>query len=108
VGVLAEVVDGNGLQPVRQVCGQAALSGRDGEAEVAVGDLLGELGEGFLAGGAVDADAAAGVAGGEDVSGGLPAAVLALVDGSVAVGAGAAGPSYASATGCRFSSSRMP
>jgi hypothetical protein len=65
------------------------LRGRGGEAAVAGGHLLGEFGEGFLAGGAVDTDALAGVAGGEDVSGGLPPAVLALVDGSVAVGANA-------------------
>jgi hypothetical protein len=44
VRVLAEVVDGDVLQPVRQVRGHAALGGRDGEAAVAGGDLLGELG----------------------------------------------------------------
>lgn len=87
VGGLAEVVDGDVLQPVRQECREAALGGDDGDAAVAGGGLLGELGQGFLAGGAVDADAFAGVAGGEDVAGGFPAAVLALVDGAVAVGA---------------------
>ncbi len=56
VGVLAEVVDGDVLQPVRQVRGHAALRGGDGEAAVAGGDLLRELGQGFLPGGAVDTD----------------------------------------------------
>lgn len=91
MGVLAELVDGDSVEPVRQVRGHAALRGRDREPAVAGGDLLRELGQGLLAGGAVDADALAGVAGGKDVSGGLPAAVLALVHGSVAVGADAAG-----------------
>lgn len=91
VGVLAELVDGDVLQPVRQVRAEAALRGRREEAAVTGGDLLGEFGQGFLTGGAVDVDAFAGVAGGEDVSGGFPALVLALVDGSVAVGADAAG-----------------
>lgn len=55
--------------------------------------LLGGLGQSSLASGAVDADALACIAGGEDVSGSLPAAVLALVDGPVAVvvGSDAAG-----------------
>ena len=91
VGVLPQVVDGDAVQPVREVGAHGAVRRCDGQAAVAGGDLLGELGEGFLAGGAVDADALAGVAGGEDVSGGFPAAVLALVDSSVAVGADAAG-----------------
>ncbi|GFN06606.1 hypothetical protein Smic_51620 [Streptomyces microflavus] len=89
VGVLPHLVDGDAVQPVLQVRADGDVGCRDGQAEVAGGDLLGELGQGLLAGGAVDADALAGVAGGEDVSGGFPAAVLALVDGSVAVGAGA-------------------
>jgi hypothetical protein len=71
VGVLAEVVDSDVLQPVRQVCGQAALRGRDGESAVAGSDLLGELGQRLRARAAVDADPLAGVAGGEDVSGGF-------------------------------------
>jgi hypothetical protein len=75
VGGLAELVDGDVLQPVPQVGGQAALGSDDGDAAVAGGGLLGELDECFLAGGAVDADALAGVAGGEDVAGGFPAAV---------------------------------
>lgn len=54
MGVLAEVVDGDVLQPLRQVHGHAALRGRDGKAAVAVGDLLGELGQGLLPGVAVD------------------------------------------------------
>ncbi len=62
VGVLAEVVDGDVFQPVRQVRGHAALRGGSGEAAVAGGDLLGELGQRFFAGGAVDVDAFAGVA----------------------------------------------
>ena len=73
---------------------EAALGVGGGYAAVAGGDLLGELGQGFLAGGAVDADALAGVACGEDVSGGFPAAVLALVDGAVAVGADPARARY--------------
>jgi len=87
VGVLAEVVDGDVVQPVRQVRIHTALGGEDGEAAVAGGDLLGELGQGLIAGGAVDADAAAGVAGGEDVSGGFPAAVFSLITCPVASGA---------------------
>jgi hypothetical protein len=43
VGVLAKLVDGDGLQPVRQVRAEAALCGGYGESAVAVGDLLGEL-----------------------------------------------------------------
>jgi hypothetical protein len=34
VGVLAEPVDGDGLEPVRQVCGYAALRGRCRDALV--------------------------------------------------------------------------
>lgn len=62
-----------------------------GEPSVAALADCAARGEGLLAGGAVDADALAGVAGGQHVAGGLPAVALALVDGSVAVGAGAAG-----------------
>lgn len=88
VGVLAEPVDGDAAQPVGEVVAEGAVGGGDGEAAVAVGDLLGELVGRVLAGGAVDADAFAGAVGGEDVASGLPAAVLALVDGAFAVGAG--------------------
>src|SRR4051794_29447181 len=41
---------------IRQVRSQAALGGQGGEAAVGGGDLLGELGQGVFAGGAVDAD----------------------------------------------------
>jgi hypothetical protein len=73
-------VDSGVLQPVRQVRGNAALRGGHGEAAVAGGDLLVELGQCFLAGAAVDADELASVTGGEDVSSGLPVAVLALLE----------------------------
>jgi len=46
VGGFAEVVEGDVLQPVRQVRGHAARRGGDGDAAVAGGDLLGELGQG--------------------------------------------------------------
>jgi hypothetical protein len=46
VGVLAEPVDGDALQPVGEERGDAALRGGDEEAAVAGGDLLGELGQG--------------------------------------------------------------
>lgn len=91
VGILAELVDGDGLQPVRRVRADAALRGGNGDSAVAGGDLLGELGQGFLAGGAVDADALASVARGEYVACGFPVAILALVDRSIAIGADAAG-----------------
>lgn len=84
-GGLAEPVHGDVLQPVRQVPGHAAPCGGDGQTAVAGGDLVGELVGGLAAGGGVDPDAFAGVAGGEDVSGGLPVVVLALVDGALAV-----------------------
>jgi hypothetical protein len=53
VGVLAELVDGGSVEPVRQVRGHAALCGRGWDSAVAGGALLGELGQGVFAGGAV-------------------------------------------------------
>ncbi|GAA4976281.1 hypothetical protein GCM10023257_11600 [Streptomyces hyderabadensis] len=50
VGVLAELVDGDAVELVREVVADGAVGCRGGEAAVAVGDLLGELGQGFLAG----------------------------------------------------------
>jgi hypothetical protein len=47
VGGLAELVDGDVLQPVRQEGGEAALRGDDGDTAVAGRDLLGQLGEGL-------------------------------------------------------------
>ena len=91
VRVLAELVDGDSVEPVRQIRSHAALRRRDGDTTVAGGDLLRELRQGLPPGGAVDADALAGVAGSEDVSSGFPAAVLALVDSPIAVGADTAG-----------------
>lgn len=88
LGVLAEPVDGDAVQPVGEVVADGAVGGGDREAAVAVGDLLGEFVSGLPPRGAVDADAFAGAVGGEDVSGGFPAAVLALVDGAFAVGCG--------------------
>lgn len=44
VGGFAEVVDGDGVEPVREVRGDAALGGGDGDAAVAGGDLVGEFG----------------------------------------------------------------
>jgi hypothetical protein len=87
----AQAVDGYGVEPVGEVLGDGSVADASRQAAVADGDGLGQLVGGFLAGGAVDADALAGAAGGEDVSGGFPAAVLALVDGSVTVGTAAAG-----------------
>lgn len=88
VGVLAEPVNGDTAEPVGQVVTERAVSSGDRQPAVAVGDLLGELVGRVLACGAVDADAFAGAVGGEDVAGGFPAAVLSLVDGAFAVGAG--------------------
>ncbi|MEU9841543.1 hypothetical protein AB0C69_20210 [Actinomadura sp. NPDC048032] len=87
VGVLPKPVDSDAVQPVSQVVADGAVGGGDGEAAVAVGDLFGELVGRLFACGAVDADAFAGAIGSEDVAGGFPAAVLALVDGAFAVGA---------------------
>jgi hypothetical protein len=88
---LADAVDGDGVEPVREMGGPRGVGGGVGDAAVAVGDLLGEFVGGFLAGGGVDADASVGAVGGEDVSGGFPAAVLALVDGAFAVRSGPLG-----------------
>lgn len=87
VGVFAEPVDGDAAEPVDEVVGDGDVCGGDRETAVAVGDLRGEFVGGYSPGGAVDADAFAGAVGGEDVAGGFPAAVLAPVDGSSAVGA---------------------
>lgn len=67
VGGLPEPVDDDAAQPVRQVGTKGAVGSGDGSALVAGGDAFGELVGGFLAGGAVDADALAGAVGGEDV-----------------------------------------
>ncbi|MFK4595506.1 hypothetical protein RKD30_002173 [Streptomyces pristinaespiralis] len=74
MGVLAKPVDGDVLQPVRQVSGQAALRRGHGQAKVAGGDLLSQRGQRLLASGGVDGDALARIAGSEDVSGGLSTA----------------------------------
>ncbi|MER5709356.1 hypothetical protein [Streptomyces sp. NPDC002122] len=87
MGVLAEPVEGDVAQPVCEVVTNGVVGGCNGQAAVAVGDLLGESVGGFSPGGAIDADAFAGAVGGEDVAGGFPAAVLALIDGAFAVGA---------------------
>jgi hypothetical protein len=85
VGGLAKLVDADVLQPVRQEGSEAALRGDGGETAVAGRDLLGQLGKGLRPCCAVDADAFAGVAGGEGVAGGFPATALSLVDGAVTV-----------------------
>lgn len=79
------------VEPVGEELGDGGVADAGGQAAVADGDRFGEFVGGFLVGGVVDTDAFAGAAGGEDVSGGFPAAVFSLVDGSVAVGAGPAG-----------------
>jgi hypothetical protein len=63
VGVFPQVVNGDAVQPVREIGAHGAVGRRDGEAAVAGGDLLGELAQRVFTGGAVDADALAGVAG---------------------------------------------
>src|SRR5690606_16644891 len=88
VGVLAEPVDGDAAEPGGEVVADGAVGGGDRETAVAVGDLLDEFIGGFSPRAAVDPDAFAAAVGGEDVAGGFPAAVLALVDGAFAVGAG--------------------
>lgn len=84
-------MDGDGVESVGEVLGDSGVADAGGQAAVADSYGLGELAGGFLAGGAVDVDALAGAASGKEVSGGFPTAVLALVDGSVAVGTAAAG-----------------
>lgn len=77
-------MDSDAAEPVCEVHAKGAVRCRDREAAVAVGDLLGEFVGGVLAGGAVDADAFAAAGGGQYVTGGFSAAVLALVDGAFA------------------------
>ncbi|GHE83685.1 hypothetical protein GCM10018772_02710 [Streptomyces fumanus] len=84
VGVLAESVDGDAAEPVGEVVADGAVGGGDRETAVAVGDFLG----GSSPCAAVDPDAWAAAVGGEDLAGGFPAAVLALVEDAFAVGAG--------------------
>nr|BEK64677.1 hypothetical protein KPHV_19040 [Kitasatospora purpeofusca] len=87
MGGLAHAVHRDGVEPVRDPVADGALRVDHWDAPVAGGLGFGELVHGLLAGPAVDVEALAVAVGGEDVGGGFPAAVLALEDGSFAVGA---------------------